>query len=395
MSDREKKPQADIGAGTRLVHSGRDTEGQLGFVNPPIYRGSTVLFPTVAALEARDREFTYGRRGTPTFRALEEAVAGLEGGARTVLLPSGLSAISLAFLALCQAGDHVLVTDSVYQPARRFCDHVLARLGVTTTYYDPLIGAGIAALFEERTRLVYVESPGSQTFEMQDLPAIAEAARARDILVVFDNTWASPLYFKPLAHGADVSVQAGTKYIVGHSDAMLGAVTANARTADAIHAAHGDMGLCPGPEDAFLGLRGFRTLEVRLARHWASALDIARWLQGRDEVARVLHPALEDDPGHAIWARDYLGASGLFSAVLKPCSKQAVAAMLDRMEHFGMGYSWGGYESLAIPFDPTSYRTATTWEAEGPAIRFHIGLETVDDLKADLDRGFARLRATG
>ena len=377
---------------TEVVHLGRSPFDQHGFVNTPVYRGSTVLYPTLEKITSRAQPYTYGRRATPTTRALEDALTALEGGAATILTSSGLAAVSTAILAFVQAGDHILVTDSVYQPTRTFCDKLLARLGVTTTYYDPAIGAGIAALFTASTRLVLVESPGSQTFEMQDLPAIAGAARAKNIWVLADNTWASPLYCKPLSLGADVSIQAATKYVVGHADAMLGAVTANARAAKFIDNAKEALGTCPGSEETYLGLRGLRTLDVRLARHNASALDMARWLGERPEVARVIHPGLASHPGHALWKRDFTGATGLFSIVLKPVSEKALAAFLDGLKLFGMGYSWGGYESLVIPFDPTSYRTATRWQEAGPALRFHIGLEAVDDLKADLAAGFERMR---
>jgi cystathionine beta-lyase len=377
---------------TRLSHTGREPARQHGFVNTPIYRGSTVLFPTMAALEANDQAYTYGRTGTPTVSALEEAIAELEGGHRTLLTPSGLSAIATALLAFVRTGDEVLVVDSIYRPARRFCDNVLGRLGVKITYYDPLIGAGIAKLIGEKTKVVFTESPGSQTFEVQDIPAIAKAAHAAGAVVILDNTWATPLFFKPFAHGADVSIQAATKYIVGHADAMLGAVTASEGAAQAVQRTHEDLGLCPGPEDVYLGLRGLRSLGVRLERHQKSALELARWLAARPEVARVIHPALPSDPGHAIWKRDFTGSSGLFSIVLKPVPREKVAAMLDGLKLFGMGYSWGGFESLILPFDPSAYRTATTWKAQGPAIRLHVGLEDVDDLKADLEAGFARLR---
>jgi cystathionine beta-lyase len=389
MSKRTKK-EKDL---TRLVHAGREPARQHGFVNTPIYRGSTVLFPSVAALEANDQDFTYGRVGTPTVKALEEAIAELEGGHRTLLTPSGLSAIATALLAFVAAGDEVLVVDSIYRPARRFCDNVLKRLGVTITYYDPLIGAGIERLITKKTKVVFTESPGSQTFEVQDIPAIAKAAHAAGAVVILDNTWATPLYFKSFAHGADVSIQAATKYIVGHADAMLGAITTTEETTPAVAKTHEDLGLCPGPEDVYLGLRGLRSLGVRLERHQKSGLELARWLAERPEVARVLHPALPSHPGHALWKRDFTGASGLFSIVLKPVSHARLAAMLDGLELFGMGYSWGGFESLILPFDPRAYRTATTWQAEGPAVRLHVGLEDVDDLKADLDAGFARLRA--
>lgn len=377
---------------TRLAHVGRDPKRFHGFVNPPIYRGSTVLFPSVASLEADDQEFSYGRLGTPTVKALAQAIAELEGGHATVLTPSGLTAVAATLIALASAGDHILVSDSVYRPTRRFCDHVLKRLGVETTYYDPLLGAGIASLIRANTTVVFAESPGSQTFEVQDIPAMAEAAHAGGAQLVLDNTWATPLYFKPFTHGVDVSIQAATKYIVGHADAMLGAITASEAAWPAIARAHDELGLCPGPEDVYLALRGLRSLGVRLERHQASGLELARWLQARPEVARVIHPALPGDRGHALWARDFTGASGLFSIVLKPASKQAVAAMLDGLTLFGMGYSWGGFESLIIPFNPSAYRSATKWKDKGPALRLHVGLEDIDDLKADLDSGFARLR---
>ena len=380
---------------TRLAHAGRNPAEQHGFVNTPIYRGSTVIFPTMACLEASAQAFTYGRLGTPTVESLQDAIAELEGGYRTLLTPSGLSAIATTLLALLSAGDHVLVSDSVYRPTRRFCDTMLKRLGIETTYYDPLIGAGIDALVRDNTRVIFTESPGSQTFEVQDIPAISAGAHARGVRVVLDNTWATPLFFKPFDHGADVSIQAATKYIVGHADAMLGAITANEATWPKLGEAHDELGLCPGPEDVYLGLRGLRSLSARLERHQRSALNIAQWLAERPEVSRVLHPALPSDPGHALWQRDFTGASGLFALVLKPVSKTAVAAMLDAMTLFGMGYSWGGFESLILPFDPRSYRTATAWVEEGPALRLHIGLEDPDDLKADLDAGLARMNATG
>ena len=376
---------------TRLAHAGREPQCFHGFVNPPIYRGSTILFPTAAALEANEQEYTYGRLGTPTVRALEEAIAELEGGHATRLTPSGLAAIATTFLALLSAGDHLLVTDAVYRPTRRFCDHVLARLGVEITYYDPLVGAGIKDLIKPNTKVVFSESPGSQTFEVQDIPAIAKAAHEAGAVVVLDNTWATPLFFKSFTHGADVSIQAATKYIVGHADAMLGTITASKAVWPAIASTHEELGLCVGPEDAYLGLRGLRSLGVRLGHHQAAGVALAEWLKARPEVARVIHPALASDPGHAIWKRDFTGCSGLFAVVLKPAPKQAVAAMLDGFELFGMGYSWGGFESLMIPFDPSTYRTATKWQAEGPALRLHVGLEDLDDLKADLEAGFARL----
>ncbi len=377
---------------TAVVHNGREPFAQHGFVNPPVYRGSTVLFPTVAALKKGQR-YNYGRRGTPTVDALQSAIAAIEGGFETKLTASGYQAVTTALLAFVEAGDHILMVDTTYQPTRQFCDVMLKRIGVETEYYDPLIGAGIEHLVRKNTRLVYTESPGSQTFEVQDIPAIAAVAKARDLWLLMDNTWASPLYFKPFEHGVDVSIQAATKYIVGHADAMLGAITSNARAAKHIERAHGHLGVCPGSEETYLGLRGLRTLDVRLERHQKNGLVVAAWLARRPEVARVLHPALPGDPGYEIWKRDFLGACGLFGVILKPASAEAVAAMLDGLTLFGMGYSWGGYESLVIPFDCTSYRTATKWHPEGPALRFHIGLEDPADLIADLEAGFERLAA--
>lgn len=378
---------------TQVIHGKRDPHATAGFVNAPVYRGSTVLFASLDKLTTRDQPFTYGRRGTPTTVELEAAIAALEGGAQTILTASGYQAVTTAILAFVSAGDNILVTDSVYQPTRTFCDRMLAKLGVTTTYYDPVIGTGIAGLIAPNTRLIFTESPGSQTFEMQDIPAIAAVARAHGLWLLTDNTWSSPLYCNPFVLGADVSIQALTKYVVGHSDALLGAVTGNERAVRHLLAAKETLGVCPGSEETWLALRGLRTLDVRLARHHASGLAMAEWLAGRREVAKVLHPALPDHPGHAIWARDHRGASGLFSIVLHPVGRPALAAMLDGLALFGMGYSWGGYESLIIPFDPRSYRTATSWHEPGPALRLHIGLEDISDLQRDLAAGFARLSA--
>jgi len=380
---------------TRLVTGGRDAAANHGFVNPPVYHASTVLYPTVADFIARRARYLYGRRGTPTSEALENALRELEGPAcaGVALLPSGLAAISTALIALLGAGDHLLVTDSVYQPTRKFCDGVLKRYGITTTYYDPLIGSDIARLFQPNTRAVFVEAPGSLTFEVQDVPAIAQVAHARGALVLMDNTWASPLYFRAFDKGVDLAVQAATKYIGGHSDVMLGTVSANAATwqrlRDTVHA----LGLCAGPDDIYLALRGLRTLGVRLAQHHRSGLKIANWLAARPEIARVLHPALESCPGHAVWRRDFSGASGLFSIIFKPVPQAAVHAFVDELALFGIGVSWGGFESLAIPFDCAGARSATEWTPGRPAVRLHVGLEDVDDLIGDLERGFAALAA--
>ena len=378
---------------TKAVHAGRDPESNYGIVNPPVYHASTVLYPTYEELKHPTSRVQYGRRGTPTVFALEDAILALEGGAGCAVVPSGLSAVTTALLALLNSGDHLLLTDSAYGPTRTFCTTLLARMGVDTQFYDPTIGAGIDALMTERTKVVFVESPGSLTFEMQDIPAIARVAHAHGAKVVADNTWASPLFFKPFEHGCDVSVQAATKYVVGHADALLGTITATEETWPLIHAAHGQLGQCAGPDDIYLALRGLRTLSVRLNQHMRQGIALAEWLAARDEVAQVLHPALPSHPGHAIWQRDFLGASGLFSAVLKPVSGHALAAMLDGLKLFGMGYSWGGFESLVIPANPNRYRTATTWDSPGRLLRFHAGLEDLDDLTGDLDQGFARLRA--
>ncbi len=380
---------------TRLVTAGRDPKAYHGFVNPPVYHASTVLYPNAEDFLAHRARYQYGRRGTPTTEALEQALQELEGPncAGVSLLPSGLSAISTALLSVVHAGDHLLVTDSTYGPTRNFCEHVLKRLGVTTTYYDPGIGGAIAGLMQPNTRAIYLESPGSLSFEMQDTGAIAKAAHDKGALVLMDNTWATPLYFRPLDHGVDLVIQAGTKYIGGHSDVMLGTVSANAATLANLKTTVRYTGVCEGPDDVYLGLRGLRTLSVRLERHYKSGLAVARWLEQRPEVLRLLHPAMPSHPGHAIWKRDFTGASGLFSMVLKPVPRKAYLAFLDTLELFGIGASWGGYESLAIPFDCTPLRSATRWEPGGPTVRFHIGLEAVEDLTDDLERGFAALAA--
>ncbi len=382
-----------MGERTRLVHAGRDPFAQHGFVNTPIYRGSTVLYRSYDDIKHRRNRYVYGTLGTPTTEALEAAWTEIAGAAGTVLAPSGLAAVTLALMSCLKAGDHLLVTDSVYRPTRVFCDGLLKRFGVETEYYDPLIGEGIAALMRPNTTAVFTEAPGSQSFEMQDIPAIAAVARARGAVTIMDNTWATPLLFPPHERGVDLAIEAGTKYLSGGSDLLLGLVSASERCWPALRATFDAYAMCAGPEDVFLALRGLRTMALRLKEHEAQALAMARWLAERPEVARVLHPALPDDPGHAIWRRDFKGASGLFSAVLNPVPEAALAAFLDGLELFGMGYSWGGFESLVIPFDCATYRTATRWQTEGPALRFHIGLEDLGDLQADLDAGFARMRA--
>jgi cystathionine beta-lyase len=381
---------------TVLATAGRDTRAQKGFVNPPVVHGSTVLYPTADDLRNHRGEFRYGRHGTPTTKAFREALMALEGPqcAGVGIAPSGAAAIATALLAVLKSGDHLLVCDNAYQPTRHFSNGMLARYGVEITYFDPLIGSGITALFKSNTRAVLVEAPGSQSFEMPDIPTIAAAAHAHGAIVIDDNTWATPLFHRSLEQGVDISIQAATKYIGGHSDIMFGTISANARTWPAISEAIRLLGVCAGPDDVFLAIRGLRTLAVRLAQHHRSGLEMAQWLARRPEVLRVLHPALESDPGHAIWKRDFTGASGLFGVVLKPVPTASVDAMLDTLKLFGMGYSWGGFESLIIPFDCTNYRTATQWAPGGPTLRLHIGLENVEDLKADLIRGFEALNAT-
>jgi cystathionine beta-lyase len=388
-----KKTQFPLKPATRLVTTGRDPQVSFGFVNTPIVRGSTVLYPTAEDQVAHRARYVYGRRGTPTSEALENAIKELEGPKceGVALVPSGANAVSTALLTVLNAGDHILITDSVYRPTRNLAESILKRLGVETTYYDPLIGERIEKLMKPNTRVVFVEAPGSQSFEMQDIPAISAVAHAKGAAVLMDNTWATPLYFPALEKGVDLSIQAGTKYIGGHSDIMFGTVSANAKYAGRLKDTFNTLGLCAGPDDIFLALRGLRTMGVRLERHHTSGLTVARWLAARPEVLRVMHPGLESDPGHAIWKRDFTGASGLFSLVLKPVEQKKVYAFMDELALFGMGYSWGGFESLVISFDCADYRTATEWNPGGPTLRFHIGLEDTGDLIADLERGFAAM----
>ena len=377
---------------TRLVITGRNPEENDGFVNPPVIHASTVVFKSTEELYYGKPKYSYGRRGTPTTNALCDALTDLEGAKGTVLVPSGLAACSLALLSACKSGDHVLITDSAYEPTRNFANTMLLPMGVEVEYYDPLIGAEIATLFKDNTSAVFTEAPGSQTFEMQDIPAIVKAAHARDILVLLDNTWSSPLYFDSMAHGVDLTIQAGTKYIVGHSDVMLGTVSANEKAWPRLEDVHGAMGYHVGPNDVYLALRGLRTMGLRLRQHQESALEIAKWLEARPEVDRVLYPPLESDPGHAIWKRDFKGGCGLFGVILKDCTQKQAFAFIDALELFGLGFSWGGFESLITYVDPRNYRTATKWDEPGQLIRLHVGLEDVADLKADLEKGFEALK---
>jgi len=385
---------------TKVVHSGLHPERHQGAVNPPVFHASTILSETVEEYRRKRKEWQqdlpgtyYGRFGTPTMEALQEAIAALEGGHRCVLYPSGLAACAGALLAFLSAGDHLLVSDSVYGPTRNLARGLLKRFGVSTTFFDPLVGRGIESLIQPDTRVIYLESPGSLTFEVQDVPAIAEVARRRGITTLIDNTWATPLYFKPLTHGVDISVQSATKYIVGHSDAMLGAITCTKEAWPKLRSSTYELGQTAGPDDVYLGHRGLRTLAVRLKAHWETGVSLAQWIARQPEVDRVLHPALPGDPGHAIWKRDFTGASGLFGVVLKEgVTDRALCAMIDGLELYGIGSSWGGYESLIVPFDPREARNATQWPHQGLCFRIHAGLENAEDLTADLEAGFERLR---
>ena len=392
------------GVGTHLTSAGRRAEWTRmpdrpgAVVNPPVWRASTILFDDVAHLRAAGgdthEKLFYGRRGTPTGWALADALTSLEpGAAGTMLYPSGVAAIAGALLAVVKPGDQLLMVDSAYDPTRTMCNGLLAEFGVETIFYDPLIGAGIADLITDRTAAIFLESPGSLTFEVQDVPAIVAAAQARNVPTILDNTWATSLYFPALSHGIDISLVACTKYIVGHSDVMMGAVTANERWWPRIRARAYGLGQTVSADDAALTLRGLRTLEIRLARHQASALAAARWLAARPEVADVLHPALDTCPGHHVWARDFSGSTGLFSFALAGGGEVERAAFIDALTLFGIGYSWGGFESLALPVDPAKYRTARPWEGSGPLVRLHIGLEDPADLIADLELGLTAWRA--
>ena len=379
---------------TRLVGAGRRKEWTAGIVNPPVWRASTILFDSVADLRAASAApndgLYYGRRGTPTQWALADALTELEpGAAGTMLYPSGVAAVAGALLSVLSPGDELLMVDSAYEPTRAFCRNVLKPLGVTTRFYDPMAGAGIAGLFGKKTKAVFLESPGSLTFEVQDVPAICAAARERGIVTLLDNTWATPLLFPAIGHGVDLAILACTKYIVGHSDAMLGSVTAAPGHFERLRRIAQSLGQCVSPDDAFLASRGLRTLGVRLKAHGEGGLKVARWLERQPQVARVLHPALPGCPGHEHWARDFSGASGLFTFILKGGDDVGRAVLIDGLDHFGIGFSWGGFESLALPVEPAALRSATRWQAEGPAVRLHIGLEDPDDLIADLARALA------
>ena len=381
---------------TLVTRVGRNPDQYQGVVNTPVFRTSTVLYPDLASYEAIDPDdykvLRYGAHGTPTTFALEEAVAQLEGGHAAVALPSGLAAIVVAITAFVKSGDHLLVADTVYGPTRSFCDKRLKSFGVEVEYYDPLIAGGISRLIRPNTAAIFCETPGSLTFEMQDIPAIANAAHAKNVPVLADNTWGTPYFFRSFERGVDVSIHAGTKYISGHADTIVGLIVTNEQHWLKVRRTVADYGYCVSPDDCFLALRGLRTIGVRMNHQQQSALKIARWLQQRPEVMRVLYPALENDPGHALWKRDFIGAAALFGVILADADWKAAGAMIDALKLFGIGSSWGGYESLAIRYDPKKLRTATLWNPGGPAIRLHIGLEDPDDLIADLEQALAQLK---
>ncbi len=381
------------GVNTRLAHDGYDPRDYHGFVNPPVVHASTVLFPDAASMASRNQKYTYGTHGTTTTDALCNAIDALEGSAATILLPSGLAAVTVALLAFLKAGDHVLIVDSVYFPTRRFANGLMKGLGISVDYYDPAIGAGIGQMMKPNTKVVFTESPGSNTFEMQDIPAIAKAAHARGAIVMMDNTWATPLFFKPLDHGVDISIHAATKYPSGHSDVLMGTVSANERCAAQLKEANMVLGLCVGGDDAYQILRGLRTMGIRLERHQESALKLAQWLETDERVSKVLHPALPSFAGHDLWKRDFCGSSGIFSIVLKESATRAAFEFLDALRIFGLGYSWGGYESLALHVSIAD-RVVAKGPYAGPIMRLQIGLEDVEDLKADIERALAAASKT-
>jgi cystathionine beta-lyase len=388
-----KRIPENAGINTRLTHGGNDPLDYFGFINPPVVHASTVLFPDAATLASRKQKYTYGTRGTPTTDALGKAIDEMEGSAGTIMVPSGLMAVVVPLLAFLSAGDHLLMVDSVYHPTRNFTDTMLRRLGVDVDYYDPYAGADIAELMKPNTKVVFTESPGSNTFEVQDIPAIVKAAHDRGAVVMLDNTWATALYFRAIDHGVDIVIHAATKYPAGHSDVLLGTVSATAACWERLFGTFNTLGCSAGPDDVYQVLRGLRTMGVRLERHQQSTLEITRWLEKQDGIAQVLYPALESHRDHAIWKRDFSGASGLFSVVLKGSGPKVAHAFLDALGIFGLGHSWGGYESLAALVSLKD-RTIAKGPYEGPLVRLQIGLEDVEDLKGDLLKGLEAARRT-
>lgn len=386
-----KKDFSKTGINTLLAHMGNDPHAYHGFINQPVVRASTVLFPDADTMVREAQPYTYGTHGTPTTDALCHAVDALEGSVKTVLVPSGLAAITVPLLGALQQGDHILIVDSVYHPTRRFANSVLKKMGIDVEYYDPLIGGDIHRLLKKNTKVVFTESPGSNTYEVQDIPAISEAAHKVGALVMMDNTWATPLYFRPLEHGVDISINAATKYPNGHSDVLMGFISANERAQELIEDIHMILGMSVSGDDAYLVLRSMRTMGIRLAHQQKTALDLARWLETQPAVAEVLHPALENHPGHALWCRDFSGASSVFSIVLKSGSTKEAYDFLNTLTYFGLGYSWGGFESLAVLVN-LSDRTIAKKDYPGPVLRLQIGHENFEDLQRDLANA---LKATG
>ncbi|WP_196793548.1 cystathionine beta-lyase [Bartonella tamiae] len=383
MSKNEKKT---LGVNTSLAHSGNHPNDFFGFVNPPIVRASTVLFPDAITLKTENQTYTYGTHGTPTTDALCHAVDALEGSVKTVLVPSGLAAITTPLLGALKSGDHVLIVDSVYAPTRRFADNMLKKFNIEVEYYDPLIGANIEALMKENTKVVFTESPGSNTFEIQDIPAISKIAHQYNALVMIDNTWATPLFFKPLEHGVDISIQAATKYPTGHADILMGFISGNDRAAHIIDYTHMVLGMSVAGDDAYTALRSMRTMGIRLAHQSQTAHKLARWLESQPQISQVLHPALESHEGHTLWKRDFSGASAIFSIVLRKGGEEEAHAFLNALKIFGLGYSWGGYESLAIQVNLDD-RTVSKSKYSGPVLRLQIGIEDFPDLKEDIQKG--------
>lgn len=394
-----------IGEATKIIHAGRNPKEQGWMVNPPIYQSSTIVFPTLKDLLYAERgysnndlvepyELKYGRYGTQTNFALEKAISEIEGGYNTFVTSGGAAAVNTALIAFLKQGDHMLVVDNVYSPTRGFAEKFLKKLGVETTYYDPSIGSDIKKLIKKNTKVIFMESPGSLSFELQDVDAICKVAKKHNIVTIFDNSWASGIYYKPLEHGVDVSVTALTKYINGHSDVMMGSITIQERHFRVVYEAFRYMAVTAAPFSSYLVQRGLRTSKIRMDYCFKSALEVAKWLEQRPEVEKVFYPALESDAGYELWKRDFTGAAGLFSIVLdRKYSNEALARMVDKLHYFGMGYSWGGYESLILPFDATAIRTATKWNyGNKTCLRLNIGLEDPEDLKEDLESGFKRLR---
>lgn len=389
MTRTTEKGHGPLKLATRLITGGRNPDESFGFVSIPPYRGSTVLYPSAKACLARESRYAYGLTGNPSMEQLNTLWSELEGAEGSVALCSGAAACTVALLAVLSAGDHLLVPDSVYRPTRNFCNGMLRRMGIETTYYDPMIGGGIRTLFKPNTRAIFTESPGSHTFEVQDIPAIVAAAREINAFTLMDNTWATAIYFKALDFGIDISINAATKYPSGHSDVLAGMIAANARALPLVKAAHYELGQYLSPDDTYTLLRGLRSMDLRLREQGKAALEIAHWLKARPEVLKVLHPALPDCPGHEFFKRDFTGSSGLFGFVLKPGYDSL--AFIDATDLFGVGFSWGGFESLMIPVDATSYRTVTPFAPGGACIRIQIGLENIEDLKADLAQAFAAI----